>query len=303
MEKIVIAPQYRLRVKARLAVVAYALEHGLKGASRRFGLDRKTVRAWVRRWRAAGVTGLLPRYPTIRPTRLPDEVVRRIEHARRELRYGAPRTQIWLRRVHKRTVSIATIQRTFRKLGLPRLARGRARSPKPRQLTLFEKPHPGDSVQVDVKVVKIAGQKAFQYTALDDCTRLRVLRLYRRQNQVSSLEFFAELQKAFPFPIRQLQNDNGSEFPLAFSLSVQEAGIRHRYIRPRRPQQNGKVERSHRIDSEEFWSQREFPTFTAAAAALPEWERVYNFDRFSMALHGLTPAEKLATRLPTETAA
>ncbi len=158
----VIAPQYRLRVKQRLGVVAYALEHGLKGASRRFGLDRKTVRAWVRRWRAAGVTGLLPRYPTNRPTRLPDEVVRCIEHARRDLRYGAPRTQIWLRRVHKRTVSIATIQRTFRKLGLPRLARGRARTPKPRQLTLFEKPHPGDSVQVDVKVVKIAGQKAFQ---------------------------------------------------------------------------------------------------------------------------------------------
>jgi len=208
MEKIVIASQYRLRVKARFAVVAYALEHGLKGASRRFGLDRKTLRAWVRRWRAAGVTGLLPRYPTIRPTRLPDEVVRHIEHARRELRYGAPRTQIWLRRVHKRNVSIATIQRTFRKLGLPRLARGRSRTPKPRQLTLFEKPHPGDSVQVDVKVVKIAGQKAFQYTALDDCTRLRVLRLYRRQNQVSSLEFFAELRKAFPFPIRQLQNDN-----------------------------------------------------------------------------------------------
>jgi len=118
-------------------------------------------------------------------------VVRRIEHARRALPSGAPRTRIWLRRVHKRVVSIATIQRTFRKLGLPRLARGRARTPKPRQLTLFEKPHPGDSVQVDVKVVKIAGQKAFQYTALDDCTRLRVLRLYRRQNQVSSLECFA----------------------------------------------------------------------------------------------------------------
>lgn len=44
MEKIVIPPQYRLRVKQPLAVVAYAREHGLNGASRRFGLDRKTVR-------------------------------------------------------------------------------------------------------------------------------------------------------------------------------------------------------------------------------------------------------------------
>src|SRR2546422_4992247 len=34
---------------------------------------------------------------------------------------------------------------------------------------------PGESVQVDVKFVKIAGRWAFQYTALDDCTRRRLL--------------------------------------------------------------------------------------------------------------------------------
>jgi len=57
-----------------------------------------------------------------------------------------------------------------------------------------------------------------------------------------------------PFPIRQLQCDNGTEFPLDFALTVQAAGIRHRYITPRRPEQNGKVEHSHRIDDEEFGS-------------------------------------------------
>jgi transposase InsO family protein len=91
--------------------------------------------------------------------------------------------------------------------------------------------------------------------------------------------------------------DNGSEFPLAFSLSVQEAGIRHRYIRPRRPQQNGKVERSHRIDNEEFWGRHEFAGFEEAAQAVRDWEQVYNYLRFSMALHGRTPAEKLAAVL------
>jgi transposase InsO family protein len=114
---------------------------------------------------------------------------------------------------------------------------------------------------------------------------------------MSSLGFFAEVRKAFPFPIRQLQNDNGSEFPLAFSLSVQEAGIRHRYIRPRRPQQNGKVERSHRIDNEEFWGRHEFAGFEEAPQAVRDWEQVYNYLRFSMALHGRTPAEKLAAVL------
>ena len=72
-----------------------------------------------------------------------------------------------------------------------------------------------------------------------------------------------------------MQCDHGQEFSF-FVLGVEAAGIRHRYIRPRRPQQNAKVERSHRIDQEEFWGRH----------------------RFSLALHGRTPAEKLAALRP-----
>ena len=70
-----------------------------------------------------------------------------------------------------------------------------------------------------------------------------------------------------------------------------------RTCQPRRPEQNGKVERSHRIDAEEFWGRHAFELFEAAAAALGQWERVYNELRFSMALNGRTPAEKLAAVL------
>jgi transposase InsO family protein len=166
---------------------------------------------------------------------------------------------------------------------------------RPRQLTLFSKERPGDCVQVDVKEVKIADQKCFQYTALDDCTRYRILRLYPHKNHWTSLEFFATVRQALPFPIRKLQVDNGTEFSLAFALAVQETGMRLRYIKPRRPEQNGKIERSHRVDDEEFWSQHTFGAFAGAATALLGWERRYNHERFSMALNGLTPAEKLAT--------
>jgi transposase InsO family protein len=51
---------------------------------------------------------------------------------------------------------------------------------------------------------------------------------------------------------------------LAFVLAVQAAGVRHRYITPRRPQQNGKVERNHRIDDEEFWHRHDFDGFRDA---------------------------------------
>lgn len=101
----------------------------------------------------------------------------------------------------------------------------------------------------------------------------------------------------FPFQIRKIQVDNGTEFPLLFALTCQDLGVRVRYIRPRRPEQNGKVERSHRIDEEEFWGRYAGQDFDVASEGLAAWEHRYNHERFSMALHGRTPMEKLAAML------
>jgi transposase InsO family protein len=292
-----IPSKYQLRVKQRRQVVEYAEDHGLRPASRQFGLARRTVRTWYRRWKLEGDQGLLPRYPTKRRRRVSDAIVDLARIARVEYRWGAPRTRIWLERVHHIRANAKTIQRVFCDLGMPMLTKAPRR--KPKQLKLFEKDAPGDSIQVDVKVIKLQREKVFQYTALDDCTRLRVLRLYPRLNQHSSLQFLTELRRALPFPIKKLQCDNGAEFPLAFKLAVEANGIKHRYIKPRRPQQNGKVERSHRIDAEEFWSRHDFETAAMAEPQLVEWERRYNHERFSMALRGRTPFEKLGDVMPS----
>lgn len=108
------------------------------------------------------------------------------------------------------------------------------------------------------------------------------------------MDFLGEVRGALPFSIDNLRCDNATEFSLAFALTMQEE-IRLRYIRPRQPLQNGKVERSHRIDNEEFW-RREGPP--DSMTRLQGWERRCYFDRFSVALKGETPAEKLQ-RLPT----
>jgi transposase InsO family protein len=87
------------------------------------------------------------------------------------------------------------------------------------------------------------------------------------------------------------------EFPLLFALTCHDLGVRVRYIRPRRPEQNGKVERSHRIDEAAFWGRYAGQDFDAASDALSAWEYRYNHERFSIALHGRTPMEKLAAML------
>lgn len=292
MKEAKVPKRYRLRVRERLVVLEYASLHGNKGAARRFGFDRKTIRRWRQRWKGEGVRGLIPRYPKRRVRPVAQKICDLVRHARLDFGYGTTRTQLWLWRVHRMRVSQSTIQRLVRDLQLPKLRPVRKR--RPRQLRLFEREHPGDCVQVDVKFVRVHGRRLFQYTAIDDCSRYRVLRLYPWLNHRVSLRFFEAVRQAMPFPIRRVQTDNGPEFPLAFKLTVEEAGIEHRYIRPRRPQQNGKVERSHRIDNEEFWSRQTFASPLDAELALQAWERRYNHDRFSMALKGRTPVERLA---------
>jgi len=78
----------------------------------------------------------------------------------------------------------------------------------------------------------------------------------------------------------------GQEFPFAFALAMAALGICHRHICPRRPQQNGKVERSHRIDQEEFWGRHRFSDFDAAAVGLRAWEATYNYQRLSLPFRG-----------------
>lgn len=71
-----------------------------------------------------------------------------------------------------------------------------------------------------------------------------------------------------------------------------------RYIRPRLPNRTAKSNAAiHRIDEEEFWGRYAGQDFDAATDALAVWEYRYNHERFSMALRGRTPMEKLGAML------
>jgi transposase InsO family protein len=96
-------------------------------------------------------------------------------------------------------------------------------------------------------------RKHYQFTAIDNCTRLRVLRLYDRCNQQTAIQFLDYRLERLPFRVEVIQTDNGAEFGSSFHWHVLDKGIGHVYIKPRTPRLNGKVQRSHRIDAEEFY--------------------------------------------------
>jgi transposase InsO family protein len=100
-----------------------------------------------------------------------------------------------------------------------------------------------------------------------------------------------------PFAIKQIQTDNGKEFSDQFSWSLEDLGIEHRKTKIRSPEENGKVERSHRTDEEEFYRTKQFVSIKHCIQLLRQWEREYNEERPHMALNGKTPQEYLTEKL------
>jgi len=103
-----------------------------------------------------------------------------------------------------------------------------------------------------------------------------------------------------------IQTDNGSEFQSGFHWHVLDRGIRHVYIKPATPRLNGKVERSHRIDAEEFYRMLDGVVIDDTEFfndKLQEWENFYNFNRPHGGLDGQTPYERLRQKTKATTRA
>ena len=155
-------------------------------------------------------------------------------------------------------------------------------------------------VQIDVKFIApidgVTTKRHYQFTAIDDCTRLRVLRIYPKADQRTAIAFLDYVAERLPFPIEVIQTDNGAEFQTGFGWHVLDRGIGHACIKPATPRLNGKVERSHRIDAEKFYRLLEGVTIDDTELfndRLREWEDYYNFERPHGGLDGQTPYERL----------
>ena len=81
--------------------------------------------------------------------------------------------------------------------------------------------YPGERVQVEVKYVplncltkeiKEQDGRYYQYTAIDEYTRKRVLWASKEHSTYASKEFIKIIIKKFPFKIECIQTDNGTEF-------------------------------------------------------------------------------------------
>jgi len=226
--------------------------------------------------------------------------VDRVLLLRKKYHLGPIRIVWYMARYHGIKISDASVYRTLCRHSVNRL---------PRNVGLrkihtkrYQKQVPGHQIQVDVKFLKFIDKskravKRYQYTAIDDATRVRALKIYARHNQKNACNFIDYIIEKFPFRIREIRTDRGHEFQAKFHWHVEDQGIRHVYIKPRSPQLNGKVERSHRSDQEEFYQLLNYVDDQDLNKKLEVWEKFYNFSRPHGAFGGRAPYEILRERL------
>ena len=184
---------------------------------RYYGISRQCYYGWLRRYEAAGLDGLKDR--SSRPHRSPRvtraEVIEKIVWLRQQYHFGPAKIAMYLARYHDVTISNSGVWRILKRLEMNRLPASQRYQRHDRRWRRYEKQRPGHQLQVDVKFIEPLGQqgrrrKFYQFTAIDDCTRLRILRAYPRCDQKTAIAFVDDVCAKLPFAVERVQTDNGS---------------------------------------------------------------------------------------------
>jgi transposase len=170
------------KVKARLRMLQHAqrVSGNVSQTCGFFGVSRALFYIWKKRFEKNGLAGLRdqPRRPHHIRYRIPPEIVSLILRIREERRYGAVRTSLYLQRHYHAYVSPTAILKIFHRHRVGRVSLKKYRpGPKPADAPLQV---PGRSVQLDVKFVPRVGrarQRFYRFTAIDEATRFRVVRV------------------------------------------------------------------------------------------------------------------------------
>lgn len=293
----------------RQRMMRYRQGHTLVETAIRYRTSRKTVVKWWKRWdgtaRSLEERSRRPHHSARAHSEAEVRQIRRIlkKHRWQDVLLSYQE----MREKHGYTRSYGGFKRMAAKLKGAKAKRKPTRKPKPYERAAY----PGQKMQLDVKYVPAAcvvdGQKYYQYTAKDECTRWTYREMYAEHSTHSAHDFLMKLIDAAPFPIRTIQTDNGTEFTNAllvtkakhktmFEAALEEMGILYQRIRIATPRHNGKVERQHRTDTMRFYSRLRMYSLEDGRRQLAVYQRKSN-DYIMTCLNLRSPNQVLADYL------
>lgn len=263
--------------RKRQAVVKLALRKGKSYAAHKYGVSLSSVKRWCKRydgtWQSLKEGSHRPKHHPRQHT-AQEECQIRESMTQSFFRYGWEGAYMTAKESGY-TRSYSGFIYAAKRMGLSGGTVAK-RPPRKHDRRYPELTVPGEKVQIDVKEVpycclkgaaKRDGKHLYQWTAIDECTRVRFIYGFEEHTPENSVKFLKMLQKVFPFQIQTVQTDNGTEFTYKYISDTEEspfdkalaaAGIVHKLIPPRPPWHNGKVERSHRNDQRYFYDWEKF---------------------------------------------
>lgn len=302
----------RLTVHGRRLIVTRVIDDGwsVTASAEAAGVSRATVHKWLRRYREEGEAGLVDR--TSRPHRSPRRIDPRLEQrillARRRRRWGPHQLEYYL------GVPRSTAYKVLVRNGCSRLSDFDRPTRKPIR---YVRDRPGELLHVDVKKLgripdgggwrvhgrgngtsRGEGRLGYDklHIAIDDHSRLAFVQVHADEKGITCAQFMADAIAWFAqqgITVERVMTDNAKNYTRsrAFQRVLSDRGIKHKRIRPHRPQTNGKVERFNRTLVDEFAYARIFDSNQARLDALPRWIRYYNNRRRHTGLDGHSPRE------------
>lgn len=277
-------------------------------ASLVLGISRSTVRRWVKRGTSlSGVvkfTGIKRKSTKpltihrITPTRIEQEIVL----LRKQTGLCAQKLQYLLRK-RQVVLSVSTIERILRRKGLqkrtnkyyrrPLFQNGKAMRPKNTN-------KPG-YLQMDVKYVtpELSGlpYTCYEYGLIDIFSRYKVSLMLPILDESGSILALKWAMQSMPFQIVYVQTDNGLEYQKTFRRACEELNIVHYHIHKSSPNENAVIERSFRVDQEEFFFRLEKAPkdINELNIWFQKFLEYYNTERPHLGIDLMTPKEKLDT--------
>lgn len=161
----------------------------------------------------------------------------------------------------------------------------------------------GSLVQVDTKYFYILGKKFYLFSAVDCKSRYGFVYCYTTITSASATDFIRRVRDYFPFSIKAINTDNGSEYLKDFHQEIISWGIPHYFTDPHCPKQNGRVERFHQTVEYEYFNYQydltdSLPIIRKRCA---EFNTKYNTKRFHQAPKYKTPAEFVILQVEKQT--
>ena len=285
------------KMKYKQSVVKYSYKYGVKKASIQFNEWPKTIYRWRERY-DGNIESLKDksRRPHSHPNQHTDKEIELIRNYKRNNKEtGLVVLWVKLREVGY-TRTIQGLYHVLQRLGIYEKAPSKAKEQE--NIEIIPVTYPGEKVQIDVKYVPTAcltkelqekGEKFYQYTAIDEYTRIRYTWFTNEHSTYMSSEFAKKVVKYYPFKIKTIQTDNGFEFTnrlswnkssrkqkTMFETTLEKLDIKHRKIKPYTPKENGKVERSHRKDQERFYYKKIFYSLEDLRNRGKDWRKEYN---------------------------